>query len=33
MINGFIKSDTLVGIAGGIFKGVFGKVGVARGVD
>lgn len=33
MINGFIKSDMLVGIVGGIFKGVFGKVGVVCGVD
>lgn len=33
MINGFIKSDMLVGIVGGIFKGVFGKVGAVCGVD
>ncbi len=33
MTNGFTKSDTLVGIAGGIFKGTLGKAGAARGVD
>ena len=33
MTNGLTKSDTLVGIAGGIFKGAFGKAGAARGVD